>query len=638
MVTTKNRVCNLCAALLASATLLAGCSPPGERALTTGEKLLREHRYAEAVEHLKSATSLLSSNALAWNALGIALHHSDKPLEAEKAYQKAVSLNRDLAEARFNLGCLLLEQGRFDAARSEFVAYAFRRPNALDGLLKLASAQMRLRDYAAAEKTYSEVLRVNAASAEALNGLGVIRLQRGKPAEAAAFFNSALRQQTNYSPAVLNLAVVSHVHMRDKAAALRLYRDYLALEPGASDSESVQAAVRVLQNELSPPPLASRAPATNNSQIVMTSTSVPAPASGPAGTAPQVSSATPSGSTAAGRSPVTNAPQAAGRGQAPNPTLSPPKPGPAPVTASKQETAAAPSKTAGQPSTAARTSSLSTSAPTSGPTDSYQSVTLPPEPVLKPAQDSSQLGAAQFATASSPLVTTSSIPADARQSKPQKRGILRSLNPLNLFQGEKERKEVASATSDAEASRLNQPAQELPSAGVPAFARYRYRSPGKPAPGNRNAALQPFSSGLQFQSAKRYNQAIEAYEKALEQDPAFFEAHYNVGLCYAALGKYEKSLGPYETALAIIPDYLEARLYFGLALQHASYVPDAVDELEKVISQYPNETRAHLALANIYAQQLKQPDLARLHYRKVLEVEPQHAQASAIRYWLSANP
>jgi tetratricopeptide (TPR) repeat protein len=212
------------------------------------------------------------------------------------------------------------------------------------------------------------------------------------------------------------------------------------------------------------------------------------------------------------------------------------------------------------------------------------------------------------------------------------------LNPLNLFQGGKEPKEVASATTHNEPSPPIQSGQEALSAEAPDFPRYRYKSPSKPAGGSRNAALQSFSSGVQAQGAKRYKQAIQAYEKALEQDPAFFEAHYNIGLCYAALGKYEQALVPYETALAIVPDYLEARLYFGLALQHAHYVPDAVNELENVISRYPNETRAHLALANIYAQQLKQPDLARLHYRKVLELEPQHAQASAIRYWLSANP
>jgi len=34
----------------------------------------------------------------------------------------------------------------------------------------------------------------------------------------------------------------------------------------------------------------------------------------------------------------------------------------------------------------------------------------------------------------------------------------------------------------------------------------------------------------------------------------------------------------------------------------------------------------------------RQPVKARQHYLKVLEVEPRHPQAGAIRYWLAANP
>ena len=74
------------------------------------------------------------------------------------------------------------------------------------------------------------------------------------------------------------------------------------------------------------------------------------------------------------------------------------------------------------------------------------------------------------------------------------------------------------------------------------------------------------------------------------------------------------------------------------SLKQANYITDAVIELERVVASYPNETRAHLALGNLYAQQFHQPARARQHYLKVLEVEPRHPQASEIRYWLAANP
>ena len=77
---------------------------------------------------------------------------------------------------------------------------------------------------------------------------------------------------------------------------------------------------------------------------------------------------------------------------------------------------------------------------------------------------------------------------------------------------------------------------------------------------------------------------------------------------------------------------------FALTLRKADFIRDAVNEFNKVVQSYPNETRAHLALGNIYSQLLGQPAKARAHYLKVLEVEPRHPQASAIRYWLAANP
>jgi tetratricopeptide (TPR) repeat protein len=93
-----------------------------------------------------------------------------------------------------------------------------------------------------------------------------------------------------------------------------------------------------------------------------------------------------------------------------------------------------------------------------------------------------------------------------------------------------------------------------------------------------------------------------------------------------------------ETALAINPDGVNARLSLGLALDAAKYPLDAARELERVVAAKPDETRAHFALANLYAQKLGETAQARVHYRKVLDLEPSHPRSTEIRYWLSANP
>jgi hypothetical protein len=70
---------------------------------------------------------------------------------------------------------------------------------------------------------------------------------------------------------------------------------------------------------------------------------------------------------------------------------------------------------------------------------------------------------------------------------------------------------------------------------------------------------------------------------------------------------------------------------------------DAAQELEKLLAGSSNEpsnhlAAAHLVLANLYADQLRQNQSARPHYAKVLELDPQNPQGTAIRYWLRDNP
>ena len=130
-----------CLLFFALAILLAGCTPSGSRALFKGKKLLEHGDYAEAVAQLKTATTILATNAQAWNYLGVACQHAGQTDAAVTAYRNALKFDRDLMEAHYNLGCLWLEQNKPDAAEIEFTAYTLRRSKAPEGWLKLGLAQ-----------------------------------------------------------------------------------------------------------------------------------------------------------------------------------------------------------------------------------------------------------------------------------------------------------------------------------------------------------------------------------------------------------------------------------------------------------------------------------------------------------------
>src|SRR5215475_15616281 len=56
--------------------LATSCTPAGPKALLQGEKLIDTGKYSQAIEKLKLATTLIPTNAQAWNYLGVAYHHA----------------------------------------------------------------------------------------------------------------------------------------------------------------------------------------------------------------------------------------------------------------------------------------------------------------------------------------------------------------------------------------------------------------------------------------------------------------------------------------------------------------------------------------------------------------------------------
>ena len=170
------------------------------------------------------------------------------------------------------------------------------------------------------------------------------------------------------------------------------------------------------------------------------------------------------------------------------------------------------------------------------------------------------------------------------------------------------------------------------------FPRYNYLSPRRPATGDHRAASGAFTQARLAEQDEKWADALKFYRQAADLDPAWFEAHYNAGVIAHRLRNFSSALASYETALALQPESADGRYNFALALKAAGYAPDAADELKKILAANPAETRAHLALANLCAQFLRDPTTARKHYLKVLELDPTNPRATDIRFWLTANP
>ncbi len=669
--------CSL-ALIVALATLIVGCSPPGRRELLAGKRLIEQGRPQEAVEPLKRAMSLFGTNTLAaaraWNWLGLAYHHAGQANDALQAYQNAIKCDFNLFPARYNLGCLLLEHTNLAGAINEFVTYTSHRPNDPSGWLQLGTAQLRARLYEQAEKSLQRVIDLNAPAAdcaEAMNLIGMCMAAKRRPQDAIRAFEAALNFQSGYAPAILNHAIVAQTQLGNRTLAIEKYRSYLNAIGGPTNNPSVAALVAQLEASLQPLPPATNhvSPSSLTNQIVH---AAPQPTNGDAAVKPQSPATT---QTVATVQPSKPAPvktnlvadqQVVGepRKVAPRPipdrtnavvvaAADQPEPH-QPVPPRQPETktnAATTEEKAQQPAVPVELVKLEDELPVkpattidlpqkqSGPTQQVAAVALPAAPANP--------------TPVQPVVATGSQPgttkvAPTEDNAPTRRSWVQKLNPLNLFRsGSKTPPEQARTTplppasvasaSTTQGSRQPVPEGTPPERPRPSFPRYAYLSPPVPALGNRAAAETHYAAGLSAQKSGNTAQAIRSYQEAVAADPSYFEAHYNLGVAAYDARNWQIALQACENALALRPNDFGARLNFALTLEKAGYPVDAAKELEALLTLHPNKPEVHLAAANLYAQVLDDKSMARAHYSRVLELDPRHPQAPAIRRWLLAN-
>jgi tetratricopeptide (TPR) repeat protein len=156
--------------------------------------------------------------------------------------------------------------------------------------------------------------------------------------------------------------------------------------------------------------------------------------------------------------------------------------------------------------------------------------------------------------------------------------------------------------------------------------------------GNRAEAERLTREGAAAERESRTKEAMASYAQAVKADPAYYEACEDLGMAAIRSEEYAVALEALHHALALDPGSANARYGYAWALEKKDYFQDAANELERLLAQHPDETRGDLLLGNLYAQELGQPDLARGHYKKVLEKNPDSSQAPALRAWLQNNP
>lgn len=119
----------------------------------------------------------------------------------------------------------------------------------------------------------------------------------------------------------------------------------------------------------------------------------------------------------------------------------------------------------------------------------------------------------------------------------------------------------------------------------------------------------------------RLTEAESALCRALELQPDFAEAHYHLGNTLGDQGRLEEAETAWRRAVGCKPDFLFPLVALGSALRKQGRLKEAEDCLRRALEYWPEVAKAHFNLGNILSDQERLSE-AEASYRRALELMP----------------
>ncbi|MCU1289661.1 MAG: Serine/threonine protein kinase [Acidobacteria bacterium] len=120
-----------------------------------------------------------------------------------------------------------------------------------------------------------------------------------------------------------------------------------------------------------------------------------------------------------------------------------------------------------------------------------------------------------------------------------------------------------------------------------------------PAEASLKASKEFFRQGNKFYGQKKYEQAIEAYTKAIENNPNDYGIYNNRGIAYHATEQFEKAITDYNKAAELNPYDFSAYNNRGAAYEDIGNIEQAVADYKKALELDPDNKTAKNNLKKI---------------------------------------
>lgn len=127
----------------------------------------------------------------------------------------------------------------------------------------------------------------------------------------------------------------------------------------------------------------------------------------------------------------------------------------------------------------------------------------------------------------------------------------------------------------------------------------------KPTALTKNSNLKPeamYQLGRYYQGQNRFDEAVNAYQKALNADAAYVEAYNGIGVVYSRQGKYTEAIAAFQSAIKLAPKAAHLYSNMGYAYYLQGRYAESVQALQQATALDPNNQRALNNLGQAYAK------------------------------------
>ena len=145
-------------------------------------------------------------------------------------------------------------------------------------------------------------------------------------------------------------------------------------------------------------------------------------------------------------------------------------------------------------------------------------------------------------------------------------------------------------------------------------------------PSDVNVAWSYMLKGLYLDDQKQLPEAEKALRTALKLNWSNAVAHADLGDILLEARRPDEAIGQYQRAIAIDPDFSYAHTGLGMALSEKGEIDEAVAEVERAIEIDPRSVGAHGALGSLLCVQ-RRFDAAAAEFRAALQYAPEQEVA-----------